>query len=174
MDKTEGRFISAPQVGMRGACALAQVFAPDGRTVATFEPTADCETASTRAALCAETLTNAYALSAEQCEMIASHLSLLQLAKRVFNAESGPNWKKNPAKAVEEHGAACDAFWNELRRQVDLYDDKTPEIESVDVLQKRLASRLRVEIVNTVLGAIEDAMNDMDLSGSGEPERDLG
>ena len=124
--------------------------------------------------MCAATLTNSYALSTEQCGMISSHLSLLQLAKRAIDAERGPNWKKNPNKAIEEHGAACDAFWGELRRQVDIYDGKIPEIESVDVLKKRLSSRLRVEIVSTVLGAIEDAMNDMDLSGSGEPERDLG
>lgn len=52
------------------------------------------------------------------------HMHLLALARRAFDAEQGPLWRDNPEAAVDRHGAACDALWDELQRQVDMQDGK--------------------------------------------------
>lgn len=96
------------------------------------------------------------------------HMRLLALARRAINAENGVSWKTSPMEAVERHGAACDALWSELRRQVDEQDGAVPVLDHPTVTQKKLAYRMRQQIVSTVNAAIEDALSDMDLVGSGE------
>ncbi len=96
------------------------------------------------------------------------HMHLLALARAAIDAEQGVTWKTSPSEAVERHGAACDALWDELRRQIDLQDGKIPVIEHPSVKQKQLALRMRREIVATVNIAITEALDNMDLTASGE------
>lgn len=97
-----------------------------------------------------------------------SHLHLLALARAAIDAESGITWKTAPEKAIERHGAACDALWNELRHQIDAQDGKVPVLEHPSVQQKRLAMRMRRVIVASVNSAITEALDNMDLTASGE------
>jgi hypothetical protein len=94
-------------------------------------------------------------------------MHLLALARRAIEAETGVTWKTTPMEAVERHGAACDALWTELRRQVDEQDGAVPVLDPA-VAKKMLAYRMRQDIVATVNAAIEDALSDMDLVGTGE------
>ncbi|MEH6505037.1 MAG: hypothetical protein V7786_02090 [Sulfitobacter litoralis] len=52
------KFKHAPQEGKPGRCSMAQVFGPDGNSVATFDPTEDPSVASSYAMLLALTLTD--------------------------------------------------------------------------------------------------------------------
>ena len=96
------------------------------------------------------------------------HMRLLALARRAIAAETGVTWKTSPMEAIERHGAACDALWAELRRQVDSQDGAVPVLDHPAVAQKKLAYRMRKEIVAVVNNAIEEALSDMDLVCSGE------
>lgn len=140
---------------------LAQVFRPDGTAYATFEPTEENADASDRAASLAKLLN-------EDAKHKEDHMALLALAKRAIDLETGPAWKRSPMKAAETHGAACDALWQELRRQIQEQAGAVPEIEPPSVLQKRLATLLRGQIVTTVHNAIDEALRDIELDGSGE------
>ena len=97
-----------------------------------------------------------------------SHMHLLALARAAIDAESGIKWTTSPSEAIERHGSACDALWEELRRQVAAQDGAVPVLEHPSVQQKRLALRMRREIVATVQNAITEALDDMDLTASGE------
>lgn len=54
------------------------------------------------------------------------HMTLLALAKAAFRAEDSAMWKLDTESAFEAHGDACDALWNELRRQCGAYSDLPP------------------------------------------------
>jgi hypothetical protein len=96
--------------------------------------------------------------------LAGDHLQLLALARRVIEAETGPLWTESPIAACERHGAACDAFWSELRRQVDAQAGAVPVLEHPSVIQRKLAYRMRREIVSIVNNAIEDALDNMDFT----------
>lgn len=66
-------------------------------------------------------------------------------------------------EAVERHGACCDALWEELWRQIDEQDGKVPVLEHPTVQKRKLAHRMRKEIVATVQAAVEEALDDMNL-----------
>lgn len=53
------------------------------------------------------------------------HMTLLALAKAAFRAEDSA-MKLDMEAAFEAHGDACDALWNELRRQCGAYSDLPP------------------------------------------------
>ena len=101
-------------------------------------------------------------------DLSEDHVRLLALARRAIDAEKCKTWKTSIMEAVETHGAACDALWAELRRQIEEQDGAVPVLEHPSVARKRLAYRMRREIVATVQTAIEDALSDMDLVCSGE------
>lgn len=91
------------------------------------------------------------------------HLRLLALARLAISAESDPLWRKDVLSAAARHGAACDALWRELRRQVDAADGQVvPVLEHPTVKAQRLASRMRGQIVATVQAAIEEALDDLE------------
>lgn len=96
------------------------------------------------------------------------HMAILSLARRAIEAERGKVWTTSPAEAIEQHGAACDALWDELRRQVEALGCAVPVLETPYVAQKRLALRMRREIVAAVQVAIEEALENMDVVCSGE------
>lgn len=94
------------------------------------------------------------------------HMQLLALARRAIEAEKGRLWTTSIMEAVEKHGAACDALWAELHRQIDLQDGKVPALEHPSVQKRKLAFRMRKEIVANVQTAIEQALDDMDLTAT--------
>lgn len=103
-------------------------------------------------------------------EMIADieddHVRLLALARAAFSFESGSEWKTDVLSASDKLGAACDAVWNELRRQVDLKDGIIPTLEHPSRQAQKLAKRMRSEIVATVQSAVEEALDDLTFTGS--------
>lgn len=90
------------------------------------------------------------------------HLMLLALARRAVEAETGPLWKNDAPEACAVHGAACDALWDELRRQLTVQDGKVPVLEHPSVKQKALARRMRRTIITTCQVAIEGALADLE------------
>lgn len=93
------------------------------------------------------------------------HMALLALARRAIEAESGPIWKTDVEEACAIHSAACSALWDELRRQIDMYDGKVPVLEHPSVKARKLAKRLRREVIATATAAIEQALSEMEFSG---------
>lgn len=91
----------------------------------------------------------------------ADHMALLSLAQAAIAAEVSPLWKTAPEKACDTHGAACNALWDELRRQIDISEGKVPVIEHPGKKQLVLARRMRTEILNTVRVAVEEAIDEM-------------
>jgi hypothetical protein len=89
-------------------------------------------------------------------------MALLSLARCAINAEAGPLWKKDVEEAVTIYGAACDALWNELRRQLDVQDGKVPVLEHPSVQQKALAQRMRGTIITACRSAIEEALSNLE------------
>ncbi len=89
------------------------------------------------------------------------HLRILALAKAAISVEKGKLWTTSPMEAVERHGTACDCLWDELGRQVDRKNGQLPVLEHLSVKEKKLAMRMRREIVNVVNCAIEEALNDL-------------
>lgn len=92
------------------------------------------------------------------------HMALLALARRAIDAEAGALWKTDPQEACDRHAVACDALWDELRRQIDLQDGKVPVLENQTVKARNLAKRMRREIVAACLGAIEQALDDVEMN----------
>lgn len=74
----------------------------------------------------------------------------------------GTLWKRSMAEAVEAHGAACDALWAELERQVVVADGGVPVLDHPSVKARKLARHMRTQIVATVQQALSDALDDME------------
>ena len=90
------------------------------------------------------------------------HLAILMLAKAALAARDDRTaWKKGVAHAAEIHGAACNAVWEELERQVSLQDGRIPVAEHPRVKEQRMVAQLRTEIVNVALASIEEAMSEL-------------
>lgn len=90
------------------------------------------------------------------------HMALLALARRAIEAESGPIWKTDVEEACAIHGAACSALWDELQRQIDMQDGKVPVLEHPSVKARKLAKRMRRDILAACQSAIEQALDEMD------------
>lgn len=90
------------------------------------------------------------------------HLHLLALARAAIKArDDGPLWRKSPEHASEVHGAACDAVWDELERQVTIADGAVPVLEHPSATKVRRAAQMRGEIIDIVLFAVTDALDDL-------------
>lgn len=90
------------------------------------------------------------------------HLHLLALARAAIKArDDGPLWRKSPRLACEVHGAACDAVWDELERQVTIADGAVPVLEHPSATKVRRAAQMRGEIIAAVQCAVEDALDDL-------------
>lgn len=98
-------------------------------------------------------------------DMHPDHLHLLALARRAIASEAGPLWKTDSEEAMAQHGAACDALWDELRRQVDLQDGKIPVLEHPSVQQIVLAKRMRATIIAACAAAVEQALDEVRFAG---------
>lgn len=90
------------------------------------------------------------------------HLHLLALARAAIKArDDGALWKRSLREAVETHGAACDAVWDELERQVTIADGAVPVLEHPSATKVRRAAQMRGEIIDSVLFAVTDALDDL-------------
>lgn len=94
--------------------------------------------------------------------MTPDHLHILALARRALTArDDKQTWKRSWKDAVDTHGAACDALWDELERQVTIADGAVPVLERPAATQKRRAAQMRSEIIATVNHALTDALDDL-------------
>lgn len=90
------------------------------------------------------------------------HLALLSLARRAIELKESPLWKTKIEEACDLHSAACDALWDELHRQVDVQDGKVPVLEDPSVKARKLAKRMRREIIAVCNNAVVEALDNMD------------
>lgn len=90
------------------------------------------------------------------------HLHLLALARAAIKARDDKTlWAKGWETAVEIHGAACDAVWDELERQVTIADGAVPVIEHPSATKVRRAAQMRGEIIASVQHALSDVLDDL-------------
>lgn len=87
------------------------------------------------------------------------HLRLLSLARAALTArDNRALWKASISHAAEEHGAACDALWDEIERQVTIQDGRVPVLEHPSARHKRMLRQMRSDIVGVVQDALADAL----------------
>lgn len=95
-------------------------------------------------------------------ELHPDHMQLLALTKAAITARDNRHlWRKNTLAAAEEHGAACDALWAELEKQVSERDGSVPVLEHPRVTHRKMIARLRTEIVMTAQSAMIDALDEL-------------
>lgn len=94
-------------------------------------------------------------------KLSGDHLRILKLAKSAIAAETGPGWKSDICAAVEHHGAACDALWEELRRQVGTAGAALPESRPEGKSQKDVARQVRSEIITACRTAVDAVLSEM-------------
>lgn len=88
------------------------------------------------------------------------HQRLLALANAAFRARDNRElWTRSIREGAEEHGAACDALWNELERQTVIQCGSVPVLEHPSVKHKRMVRQMRSEIVAVVQDALSDALD---------------
>ena len=90
------------------------------------------------------------------------HLRLLALARAaMIAADDRGNWRRDLMTACETHGAACDALWDELERQVTIADGGVPVLEHPTARSRRLAQRMRTEIISACQDAVSGALDNL-------------
>lgn len=90
------------------------------------------------------------------------HLHLLALGRAALQARDDKTlWTRSWKEAVDTHGAACDALWDEIERQVIIADGAVPVLEHPSATQKRRARQMRGEIIAAVQHALTDALDDL-------------
>jgi hypothetical protein len=95
-------------------------------------------------------------------ELHPDHLRLLSLARAALLArDNRALWKASIRHAAEEHGAACDALWDEIERQVTVQDGRVPVLEHPAAKHKRMVLQMRSEIVAVVQDALTDALSEL-------------
>lgn len=88
------------------------------------------------------------------------HLRLLALAKAAIRARDDRLlWKRSALEGAEMHGAACNALWSELDRQVYEQDGGIPVLDLPSVKHKRMVRQMRSEIIAVVQASLEDALD---------------
>lgn len=88
------------------------------------------------------------------------HMRLLALARAALTArDNRALWRASIRHAAEEHGAACDALWDEIERQVTVQDGRVPVLEHPAAKHKRMVRQMRSEIVAVVQDALTDALS---------------
>ena len=90
------------------------------------------------------------------------HLRILALARAALQARDDQKlWGRSATEACDRHGAACDALWEELERQVVAGDGGIPVLEHPSVKQRRIARQLRTEIIAAVQASVIEALEDI-------------
>lgn len=90
------------------------------------------------------------------------HTRLLALAKAALVArDNAAQWRRSPEKAAGHHAACCDALWYELERQVIASLGEIPTLEHPTVTQRKLAKRLRSEIIAAVQTSVSETLEEI-------------
>lgn len=90
------------------------------------------------------------------------HMRLLSLARTAFRARDDRHlWRKDPARAAEEHGIACDLIWGELESQCAALDGVVPIAELPAAKQVRMIAQMRSEIIAVVQDAVMGALDEL-------------
>lgn len=77
---------------------------------------------------------------------------VLALARAALSArDDAASWARSPEKAIGHHGACCDALWVELERLVQIHDGRTPTLEHPSMTARRIAKRIRGDIIREIL-----------------------
>lgn len=77
---------------------------------------------------------------------------VLALAKAALAArDDAAAWSRAPERQIGHHSACCDALWDELERLVDQDAGKVPTIEHPALKERRVAKRIRAQIVSEIL-----------------------
>lgn len=93
-------------------------------------------------------------------DLSPDHLHLLALARSALKARDNKTlWTRHWNAAVETHGAACDAVWDELERQVTIADGAVPVLEHPSATKARRSAQMRGEIVAAVQNALTDTLD---------------
>lgn len=101
------------------------------------------------------------------------HHKLISLAQAALKArDDRARWQANGTNAAEEHGAACEAVWDELERQVTIQDGRIPTIEHPTVRYRRMVGQMRGEIVAHCQNAVFEALDALQHGPSLEDESD--
>src|SRR3989304_3400155 len=88
------------------------------------------------------------------------HLHILALARQSFKARDDKRmWSMGVELAIETHGAACEALWVELERQVWAAEGKIPVLEPPAVKARKAAKRMRSDILAAVHDAVVEALD---------------
>ena len=84
------------------------------------------------------------------------------MARAAFKARDDRHlWRQDVRKAAEEHGCACDALWEELERQIALFDGLVPVAEHPALKRRKMIAHMRSEIVATAQNAITEALDEL-------------
>lgn len=101
------------------------------------------------------------------------HLKLISLAQAALKArDDRTRWQANVTNAAEAHGAACEAVWDELERQVIIQDGRIPTIEHPTVRYRRMVAQMRGEIVAHCQNAVIEALDSLQDGPSLEDDSD--
>jgi len=77
---------------------------------------------------------------------------VLALARAALCArDDAASWARCPEKAIGHHSACCDALWAELERLVQIHDGRTPTLEHPSMTARRIAKRIRGDIIREIL-----------------------
>lgn len=90
------------------------------------------------------------------------HLMLLSLTVNAMTTRDDRMlWTHNLDSAAAKHGAACEALWDELERQVAVQQGRIPVIDHPSVKYRNMVARWRREIVAVTQDALMGALNDL-------------
>lgn len=88
--------------------------------------------------------------------MSEDHERILQLGRRARDLADGPSWKFNTGDAVEAHGEACEAMWDEIYRQLD-----NRNAEGLPVVAPKMPPDPRKEIKKQIIARLKAELPDM-------------
>lgn len=95
-------------------------------------------------------------------DLAPDHMRLLALARAaMIAADNRALWRRDILEACKIHGAACDALWDELTRQVTIADGDVPVLEHPAMKQRNLSKRMRSEIIAACQDALSNALDDL-------------
>lgn len=90
------------------------------------------------------------------------HMHLLALARAAIKARDDKTlWTRSFEGAVNTHGAACDAVWDELERQVVIADGAVPVLETPRAAKARRHAQIKSEVMAAVKAALSGALDDL-------------
>jgi hypothetical protein len=88
---------------------------------------------------------------------------ILRLARHARDAERSPQWKIAQDDAIEAHGAACDALWAELYRQLEAREAAGNPVPKPHIppdprkqIKQEILARLKADLPEMVSSIIDE------------------